>query len=435
MSFCKYNLLVSLTGQNAKNDEVLFSSSTIFFIGYDTNIFVYALILIPLFCHEIRATDIAQRQSPRGPPNLRTSSSDSDPLHLRPRTERSPKLAEGRSPRGVQSHPLNQKKLGTRIADLESQLGLAQEELKSLKGQLVSTVVAKKAAQEQLEKKPKKQQKVPEAVEVEEKHSTPVEIQTLNNKGSSIVDETPDDIQKETDVFEVSIEKVTVEPKAEPELAVEEDEFKPKPVTLSTEPPAISEPEDPLVSELASKNDEINLLKINLEEKANEMEVLHCENESLKRQLDEKSLKLTSAESEIGELTLTLKNAGQELEKSKSNASEITNRLEAAEREKEELENEMRRLRVQTEQWRKAADAAASVLSGGVEMNGRRISERCGSMDKFYSNAFEPTVGGYGGYVGSPGLVDDSDDVFGGEKRKGSGMRMFGDLWKKKGQK
>ncbi|KAI3457549.1 hypothetical protein Pfo_014212 [Paulownia fortunei] len=381
-----------------------------------------------------RVTEITQRQSPRGPPNLRTSSSDSDPLHLRPKTERSPKLAEGRSSRGAQSNPLNQKKLGTRIADLESQLGLAQEELKCLKDQLVSTEAAKKAAQDQLEKKSNKQQKVPEALEIEEKHSTPTETQTLNKKDSTIAPETSDDIQQETDVFEVPMEKVTVEPKAELELPAEEDEFKPKSVTLSTESAAMSEPENPLFDELALKNDEINLLKINLDEKDKELEVFRQENESLKIQVNEKSLKISSAQSEIDELTLRLNKVGQELENSKSSVVQITEKLEAAEKAKEELENEMKRLRVQTEQWRKAADAAASVLAGGVEMHGRRIPERCGSMDKLYANAFTP-VSGYAGYVGSPGLMDDPDDVFGGEKRKGSGIRMFGDLWKKKGQK
>ncbi|KAH6824300.1 interactor of constitutive active rops 1 [Perilla frutescens var. hirtella] len=95
----------------------------------------------------------------------------------------------------------------------------------------------------------------------------------------------------------------------------------------------------------------------------------------------------------------------------------------------------MKMLRVQTEQWRKAADAAATVLSGEVGMNGRRISERCGSMDKHYGNAFEPIFGGYAGYIGSPGLAEDSDDTYGGGKMKGSGIKMFGDLWRKKGNK
>ncbi|PIM98936.1 hypothetical protein CDL12_28569 [Handroanthus impetiginosus] len=371
-----------------------------------------------------RATEVGQRQSPRGPPNLRTSSSDSDPLPLRPRTERSPKLADGRLPRSTQSNPLNQKKLGTRIADLESQLGLAQEELRSLKDQLVSTEAAKKAAQDQLEKKSKRKQKGPEALEVEEK---------MSKKDSTIADETPDDVGKETDVFEVPIEKETVEPVAEVEQVAEEDEFKPKFITLS-ESSAVTEEKNPLFDELAMKNDEINLLKKNLEDKDKELEVLRRENENLKSKLDEKSLKISSTQSEIDELVLKLSNVNQELEETKSNSAQISKKLEAAEVANEELENEMKTLRVQTEQWRKAADAAAAYLAGGVEMNGRRISERCGSMDNKYASAFEP-IGGYVGYVGSPGIIDGPDYVFGSEKRKGSGSRMFGDLWKKKGHK
>lgn len=375
-----------------------------------------------------RVTEVAQRQSPRGPPSLRTSSSDSDPSHVRPRAERSPKIADGRAQRGAQSNPLNQKKLGTRIADLESQLGLAQQELKSLKGQLVSTEVAKKAVHDQLEKKPKKLQKAPEPLEIEEKHSTPVEDQTLSKKDSSTIRyETSDEIQQETDVFEVPTEKSTVEPKVELELPAEEDELKPKSISLSTE-----SPKNPLFDELALKNEEINLLKTNLDEKEKELDMFRQENESLKSQLDEKSLKISSAQSEIDELNQRLNKVSEELEKSKSGAVQFNEKLEATEKAKEALENEMKMLRVQTEQWRKAADAAASVLAGGVEANGRRISERCGSMDKLYGNTYEP-VGGYAGYVGSPGLIDDADDVFGSEKRKG--IRMFGDLWKKKSQK
>ncbi|XP_011082868.1 interactor of constitutive active ROPs 1-like [Sesamum indicum] len=381
-----------------------------------------------------RVTEIAHRQSPRGPPNIRASSSDSDPLHVRPRAERSPKLAEGRPARGSQSDPLNQKKLGTRIADLESQLSLAQEELKSLKGQLVPTEAAKRAAQDQHEKKSKKQQKVPELLEIEEKHSTQIGTAILNKKERTTAYETSDDVQQETDVFEVPIEKVTMELKSEPELPADEDELNPKSVSLSSESPAMSEPVNPLSHELSLKNDEINMLKTNLGEKDKELEAFRQENEGLKSQLDEKSVKISSSQSEIDDLKLRLDKAGNELEESRISFVQINEKLEAAEKAKEELENEMKLLRIQTEQWRKAADAAASVLAGGVEMNGKRISQRCGSMDKHYANSFEP-LGGYGSYVGSPGLNDDPDDVFGGEKRKGSGIRMLGDLWKKKGQK
>ncbi|XP_042028924.1 interactor of constitutive active ROPs 4-like isoform X1 [Salvia splendens] len=374
-----------------------------------------------------RTAEVAARPSLRGPANQRTSSADSDPTHVRPKTERSPKIAEGRTQRGTLSNPLHQKKLRTRIADLESQLGLAQEELKSLKGHLVSTGTAKKAVQDQLERKPKKSQRAPEPFEIEEKHLTPAEARKLSKKDSTKMYEASEEIQEETDVFEVPNEKTTLEPKAEPE----DDELKAKSVSLSAESPVTAEPESPC-DELASKEEEINLLKARLEEKGKELEVFRQENESIKSQLDEKSLKISSAQSEINSLNKRLTLASEELEKSKSSSSQMNEKLEATEKEKELLENEMKMLRVQTEQWRKAADAAASVLAGDAEANGRRISERCGSMDKLYVNTFDH-VGGYTGYVGSPGLMEDRDDVFGGEKRKS--IKMFGDLWKKKSHK
>lgn len=306
--------------------------------------------------------------------------------------DRSPKLSGGRSPRGTQSDPVNQRKLGSRIADLESQLGQAQEELKCLKDQLVSAEAAKRAAQEQLEKKSRKVKRAPNSVEIQEKQH-----QGSNKKHANDEYQTPDDIQTETDVFEVPMEEAAVESKTE-----------------------------------LGDRDEMRALKIKLDEKDKEMEVFRVENEKMKSQLHEKSLKISSAELEIEELSLRLKQANQELEKSKTNAAHINEKLGASERGKEELENEMKMLRVQTEQWRKAADAAATILAGEVEMNGRRISERCGSMDKHCANVFEPV----GGYAASPGLADDSsDDVYGGGKRKGSGIKMFGDLWRKKGNK
>ncbi|XP_016512727.1 interactor of constitutive active ROPs 4 [Nicotiana tabacum] len=374
-----------------------------------------------------RGSEMPQRQSPRVPLQLRTSSSDSDPLHHRSVTDRSPKLSDRRSPRGTQSDPLNQRKLGTRIADLESQLGQAQDELKSLKGQLASAEAAKKAAQEQLEKKTKK----PTVAE-------PEQIQETNNNNPT--HEIPDDDQKETDVFEVPIEKETVEPPPNVEIShpsVEEDL---KSANLSpAEPPAIAkpvaEPEKPSVEEMNLKDEEICSLKSKLEEKEKELQVFIQDNENLKKELNEKMLEISSITAKEEETSLKLNQVAQELETSKNNAVNIEEKLEATEKAKEALENEMKKLRVQTEQWRKAADAAAAVLAGGVEMNGRRLSERCGSMDKHYGNVFEPAVGGYGSYMGSPGLVDDSDDVFGHGKRKGSGIKKFGDLWRKKGQK
>ncbi|KAK9269695.1 hypothetical protein L1049_001473 [Liquidambar formosana] len=380
-----------------------------------------------------RGSELPQRPSPRGPPHLRTSSSDSDPLHHRPITDRSPKLGDRRSPRGAQPDSVNQKKLGTRIADLESQLGQAQVELKNLKEQLASAEAAKKEVQEELEKKSKKPI-VTEPVETQEKH-LPTEIHEFNEKDGSPPDEVPDDNQRETDVFEVPMEKASVEPKVEPSQLTDKEENETKSIDILTKPPTILEPERPSFKDLTLKNDEINMLKAQLEEKEKELKVFCQDNESLKKQLADATLEISLAQTKEQEMALKLIQLGEELEASKANAAQLNEKLGAVEAAKEELEVEMKKLRVQTEQWRKAADAAAAVLAGDVGMNGRRISDRCGSMDKHFGGIFEPPARGYAGFVGSPGMADDLDDGFGNGKRKGSGIRMFGDLWKKKGQK
>ncbi|TYJ48146.1 hypothetical protein E1A91_A01G039800v1 [Gossypium mustelinum] len=375
-----------------------------------------------------RGSDMPQRQSPRGTHQVRSSISDSDPLHHRSITDRSsPKLGDRRSPRGApQSDPLNQKKLGTRIADLESQLGQAQEELKNLKDQLASAEAAKKEAQQELENKTKKP-KAREAVEVNEKVS-PKRTRDSKKSDCSIREEVSEDNQQETDVFEVTVEKTAIEPKVETEEVDQVDE------KTNAEVQAESKLEKQFFQDLALKNDEINMLKSKLEEKEKELGVFTQENKDLKKQLNEANLNISSAKVKEEEMALKLGQVGEELEASKTNTTQLKEKLQSVEEQKGALEAEMKKLRVQTEQWRKAADAAAAILSGGVEMNGR-ISNRCSSMDKHFNGVFETPAGGFAGYVGSPGLADDIDDGFGSGKRKGSGIKMFGDLWKKKSQK
>lgn len=376
-----------------------------------------------------RGTDLPQRQSPRGTHQLRTSSSDSDPSHHhRPVTDRSPKLGDRRSPRGgTQSETVNQKKLGTRIADLESQLGQAQQELKNLKNQLSSAEAEKKKAEDELVKKA--QSVVPVVEKFQEKKSISKKAQECNIKAETKPQDViiPDENQEETDVFEVPIEKLAIEFK-------KHDVFEKEPQTQ----PATSEPEKPFVEELTLKNEEIASLKSSLEEKKKELESMSNENDNLKNQLNESVSKVKAAETKEEGMTMEMKKLSKELEASKGNAEKLNEKLKSVEEEKAGLESEMKKLRVQTEQWRKAADAAAAVLAGGFDMSAAaRVPERCGSMDKhFGGGTFETPGGRYHGYVGSPGMVDDLDDGFGSGKKKGSsGIRMFGDLWKKKGQK
>ncbi|KAG2324443.1 hypothetical protein Bca52824_007171 [Brassica carinata] len=316
-------------------------------------------------------SELPQRQSPRL--RLSSASVSSVPHHLhRPITDRSPKLGpDRRSPRsgGPHSDPLTQKKLGSRISGLESQLGQAQDELRLLKEQLSKAESAKKRVQEELHKKRSKKPN-PNALER---------------------DYIPGDGQQETDVFEV----VPVE------KAKEADD------------------------DLASKEHQINLLKARLYDMEIEKVSLGKENESLKDQLKKTDSEMSCAKAKEEEMASKVSQIKEELEESNEQMVQLEKKLETVEEAKECLEAEMEKLKVQTEQWKKAADAAAVVLSGGVEMNGR-LSEPCGSMEKHFAGRF----------VGSPGMAaDDWDDGSGSGKRKGSGMKMFGDLWKKKGQK
>ncbi|XP_058218608.1 interactor of constitutive active ROPs 4-like [Rhododendron vialii] len=367
-----------------------------------------------------RGSEMPQKPSPRAP-QLRTSSSNSDPLHNRPNTDRrSPKLGDRQSPKSALSVSVNQKRFGTRVSNLESQLGQAQEELKVLKKQLASAELEKNAAQEKLGNKTKKPSK-PSAKD-------PVKVQKKRTP-----DEIPDENRCETDVFEVPMEKMRVEPKVELNQLHDQQDVGSKPISISTEPPL--DTQMPTSDELASKNDEITLLKSKWEEKEKELEVFREENENLKSQLSETASERSMIRAKEEEISSSLIQLGIQLEESRDKEVELRKKLEAEKVAKEELQSEMTKLRVQTEQWRKAADAAAAVLADGVDMNGRRISERSGSMDKHFGSIYEPSVAGYTGFVGSPGLGEDLEDDFGNGKRKGSGIKMFGDLWKKKGQK
>ncbi|CAN6931762.1 unnamed protein product [Brassica oleracea] len=312
-------------------------------------------------------SELPQRQSPRL--RLSTSTVSSAPHHLhRPITDRSPKLGpDRRSPRsgGPHSDPLTQKKLGSRISGLESQLGQAQEELRLLKEQLSKAEAAKKRVQEELHKKRSKKPN-PNALER---------------------DDIPGDGHQETDVFEVV--------PAEKAKEVDDEEH------------------------------QINVLKARLYDLEIERVSLSKENESLKDQLKKTDSEMSCAKAKEDEIALKTSQIRAELEESNENTAQLKKKLESVEEAKESLEAEMEKLIVQTEQWKKAADAAAAVLSGGVGMNGG-FSEQCGSMEKHFAGRF----------VGSPGMAaDDWDDGSGSGKKKGSGMKMFGDLWRKKGQK
>lgn len=99
--------------------------------------------------------------------------------------------------------------------------------------------------------------------------------------------------------------------------------------------------------------------------------------------------------------------ATEELGRSSIRAARLTEQLSAAQAVKEEMESELKRLRVQSEQWRKAAEAAMAVLTTGKNE----------SFVKLMNAPF------------SDNLDDES-----AKTRNNTMLRRMGDMWKK-GQK
>lgn len=187
------------------------------------------------------------------------------------------------------------------------------------------------------------------------------------------------------------------------------------------------EPE--LESKLSKSVADVAELKANLMDKENELQSISEENEQLKLELGKKEVENTkSYEEAIAEMELAkakekeavmkLGYVTEEADKSSQRAARVSEQLEAAQTVNSEMEAELRRLRVQSDQWRKAAEAAAAVLTTG---NNGRLVDRSSSLDAEYQSVA-------GKLMNSP-FSDDLDDD--SPKKKNNVLRKFGGLWKK----
>ncbi|WOG87561.1 hypothetical protein DCAR_0206790 [Daucus carota subsp. sativus] len=187
--------------------------------------------------------------------------------------------------------------------------------------------------------------------------------------------------------------------------------------------------ENQLEKELHRKKVDAESIKSNLKEKEMDMQTILEENEMLKLGRKEMELNLGNVGDEaVNELDAaraaerdTLMKLGYvtgEADKSHRRAAQMTEQLEAAQFANSELEAELRRIKVQSEQWRKAAEAAAAILSTGD--NGKLV-ERTGSLDSNYS----PTTG----KISSRYPEDMEDDYL--KKKNGNMLKKIGVLWKK----
>ncbi|KAK9279465.1 hypothetical protein L1049_013144 [Liquidambar formosana] len=183
-----------------------------------------------------------------------------------------------------------------------------------------------------------------------------------------------------------------------------------------------------LERDLKKSREDVADLKANLMDKETEFQNISEENEMLKlevkrREADGGKMNEVVAELEVAraaerEALMKLGGVTEEADKSSRRAAQVAEQLEAAQAATAEMEAELRRLKVQSDQWRKAAEAAATMLSAG---NHGKFMERTGSLD---SN-FDPVTG----KISSPYSEDMDDDSL--KKKNGNMLKKIGVLWKK----
>ncbi|GLT92423.1 hypothetical protein SLE2022_102620 [Rubroshorea leprosula] len=203
-------------------------------------------------------------------------------------------------------------------------------------------------------------------------------------------------------------------------------------LNLKIEKNQLYERESKLEKELKELEANLAELKVNLSHKETELKSVTEQNEKLKMEIEKKEMENgkvndeATALAEAGkaaerEALMKLGHLTEEADKSSRRAARVTEELDAAQAANAELETELRRLKVQADQWRKAAEAAAAILSTG---NNGKYAERTVSLDSNCS----PIAGN----VGSPCSEDMDDDS--PKKKNGNMLKKIGVLWKK-GQK
>ncbi|KAK3038397.1 hypothetical protein RJ639_030563 [Escallonia herrerae] len=164
-------------------------------------------------------------------------------------------------------------------------------------------------------------------------------------------------------------------------------------------------------SELQSMAEENEMMKLEIKKRENERSKANDETLSLAE----------AAMASEREALMKLGYLTEEADKSSRKAARVTEQLDAAQAVNSEMEAELRKLKVQSDQWRKAAEAAAAMLSNGG--NGKYV-ERTGSLDNSYHTI--------GGKLSSP-LSEDLDDDS-PKKKNGNMLKKIG-VMLKKGQK
>ncbi|CAN6556871.1 unnamed protein product [Malus baccata var. baccata] len=178
--------------------------------------------------------------------------------------------------------------------------------------------------------------------------------------------------------------------------------------------------------ELKELKGHVTDLKAHLMDKETELQSISEENETLRLEINKSQSKVKNeVEAEVEaarcaerEALVKIGIVMEEADKSSKKVARVAEQLEAAQAANAEMEGELRRLKVQSDQWRKAAEAAATMLSPG---NNGKLMERTGSLDSSYNHVT--------GKFGSPDSEDMDDDLL--KKKNGNVLKKIGVFWKK----
>ncbi|KAM3303370.1 interactor of constitutive active ROPs 3 isoform X1 [Capsicum chacoense] len=235
-----------------------------------------------------------------------------------------------------------------------------------------------------------------------------------------------DELQGELQNFKTQIEELKanlMDKETELQGICEENEN----LIIKLENAKFGKGENELEKELQRSKLDIENLKANLMDKETELQNILEENEILKSETDQKESNRGKVKDEIAdeleiaktaerEALMKLGYMNEEIDKSNRRVARVTEQLEAAQASNTEMEAELRKLKIQSDQWRKAAEVATAMLTNG---NNGKFMERTGSMDSPYSPC----------KISSPYFEDMDDDLM---KRKNPNMlKRIGELWKK----
>ncbi|KAK4377681.1 hypothetical protein RND71_003977 [Anisodus tanguticus] len=196
-----------------------------------------------------------------------------------------------------------------------------------------------------------------------------------------------------------------------------------KGLNLQVEEILAADRESELQDELKKSESILADFRARLSDKETELQSATEENEILKSEIksskvnDEVLALAEAARTAEREALMKLGYLTEEADKNSRKAARVIEELNAAQTTNSEMEAELRRLKVQSDQWRKAAEAAAAMLS--TSNNGRYV-ERTGSLDYH-------TIGGK---LRSP-LSEDMNDDYSLKKKNGNMLKKIGSLLKK----